>query len=80
MVRKQMYILPQQDVELKKLAKEKRVTEAEIIREALENFIMQEKLKQQRNPLWDIVGLSENENDPQNGATAHDRYLYASMQ
>lgn len=77
MVRKQMYILPEQDVELKKLAREKRVTEAEIVREALDSFIAQEKLRFQGNPLWDIVGISENEEDPQDGAMEHDKYLYS---
>lgn len=76
MVRKQTYILPEQDEELKKLAKIKMVTEAEIIREALDNFIRQEKKRLQENPLLEIVGISGDAEGPRDGSVNHDRYLY----
>lgn len=76
MVRKQTYIFPEQDEELKKLAKIKMVTEAEIIREALDNFISQEKKRLQENPLLEIVGISDETEGPQDGSVNHDRYLY----
>lgn len=77
MVRKQAYIFPEQDEELKKLAKIKMVTEAEIIREALDNFIRQEKKRLQENPLLKIVGIGGEEEGPQDGSVNHDKYLYS---
>ena len=41
MLRKQIYLLPQQDTKLKALAHQQRMTEAELIRQALEAFLNQ---------------------------------------
>lgn len=41
MVRKQVYIYPQQEAQLKRLAEERDVTEAELIREALDALLQQ---------------------------------------
>lgn len=77
MVRKQTYLLPEQDRELKELAKVKRVTEAEVIREALDHFIKSEKKRWVSNPLLGIVGLCSGAEGPQDGSVNHDRYLYS---
>ena len=77
MVRKQTYILPEQNRELKELAKAKRVTEAEVIREALDHFIECEKKRCGSNPLLGIVGLCGETEGPQDGSVNHDRYLYS---
>jgi len=76
MVRKQTYIMPEQDEELKRLAKVKGVTEAEVIREALDNFIEQEKHRLKINPLREIIGISGETEGPQDGSVGHDRYIY----
>lgn len=39
MVRKQLYIYPQQNAQLKRVAESRAVTEAEVIREALESML-----------------------------------------
>lgn len=41
MLRKQVYLLPQQDSKLKALAHQQHVTEAELIRQAVEAFLSQ---------------------------------------
>jgi hypothetical protein len=41
MIRKQIYIAPQQDKFLKRLARQTRKTEAEIIRDAIEDYAQQ---------------------------------------
>ncbi|MFN8493304.1 MAG: hypothetical protein U0350_37245 [Caldilineaceae bacterium] len=41
MVRKQVYLLPQQEVKLKELAQQQLTTEAELIRKAVEAFLSQ---------------------------------------
>jgi hypothetical protein len=41
MVRKQIYLLPQQETKLKALAQQQRTTEAELIRKAVETFLSQ---------------------------------------
>jgi hypothetical protein len=41
MLRKQIYLLPQQDTKLKALAHQQRMTEAELIRQAVEIFLNQ---------------------------------------
>ncbi|HHV76265.1 MAG TPA: hypothetical protein GXX39_02700 [Syntrophothermus lipocalidus] len=76
MVRKQTYIMPEQDEELKKLAEVKQVAEAEVIREALDSFIRQEKHRLNINPLRSIIGISGEIEGPEDGSAAHDRYIY----
>ncbi len=41
MVRKQIYILPRQDEELKRLAEQRAVSEAELIREAIDELLQE---------------------------------------
>ena len=48
MIRKQLYIAPQQDKMLKRLARQTRKTEAEIIRDAIEEHARSLKDKQGR--------------------------------
>ncbi len=76
MIRKQTYILPEQDRKLKVLARMKQVTEAELIREALEQFLRREGARVEDNPLLKIVGIGGDSPGPVDGALNHDRYLY----
>lgn len=76
MIRKQTYILPEQDRMLKALARMKQVTEAELIREALEQFLRREEANAENNPLLKIVGIGGDGPGPVDGALNHDCYLY----
>jgi hypothetical protein len=55
MVRKQIYIEPRQDKALKKLARRTGMTEAQIIRTALEAHIDELARQQQRKAAWEKV-------------------------
>jgi hypothetical protein len=76
MIRKQTYITSGQNKELKKLAKVKQTTEAQVIREALEYYIREERKKTTHNPLLDLIGLGGDAPGPRDGSVNHDRYLY----
>ncbi len=76
MIRKQTYLFPEQEKKLKELAKLKKVTEAEIIREALEHFLKEEEKGLIENPLFKIIGISGSAAGPEDGSVHHDKYLY----
>jgi len=76
MIRKQTYITSEQNKELKKLAKLKQITEARVIREALEYYIKEERKKATHNPLLDLIGVGGDAPGPRDGSVNHDRYLY----
>ncbi len=49
MLRKQIYLLPQQDTKLKSLAYQQQTTEAELIRQAVEVFLSQPQAKSDKH-------------------------------
>ncbi len=53
MVRKQMYLEPRQDVQIKQLAQARSTTEAEVIREAINLFLSQVARQQRAQEAWD---------------------------
>ncbi|HXA66794.1 MAG TPA: hypothetical protein VNV82_16665 [Bryobacteraceae bacterium] len=55
MIRKQIYIAPQQDKMLKRLARQTRKTEAEIIRDAIEEHARSLRDKQSRVQAWRAI-------------------------
>ncbi|MSP63615.1 MAG: hypothetical protein EXR72_25380 [Myxococcales bacterium] len=62
MVRKQIYLTPDQDRRLRQAAVRQRRAEAEIVREALDRQIPDDgagKSDLARDPLWGIVGLGK---------------------
>lgn len=73
LVRKQTYITPAQDDALKRVAGRRSRTEAEIIREALEQYLRAQEGRR-RYPLLDIIGIASG--GPIAGSEHHDRDLY----
>ena len=57
LVRKQTYITVSQDRAVKRLAQQKGVTEAEILRKALDLFLIREGIGENEDPFADLLGL-----------------------
>lgn len=72
LVRKQTYISRKQDAALKRIALRQKVTEAEIIRRAIDAYI--KPLEAESNPLLELEGIGAGGSE--DGAENHDRYLY----
>lgn len=73
MVRKQIYLKREQEKQIKKIARLRNVSEAEIIRTAVDSFIARNKPKE-INPLFELIGMCKGES-PADLAENHDRYL-----
>jgi hypothetical protein len=77
LVRKQVYITPEQDDLLKDMANREKRSEAEIIRAALDARLRPRKAPPRRlsdDPLWGIIGLGAGESGD---VSEHvDHYLY----
>lgn len=73
MIRKQIYLKPSQQKQLKSFAKTKNISEAETIRMAIDSFIAQNQ-SSESNPLQQLVGLCK-ESAPTDLAEKHDQYL-----
>jgi predicted DNA-binding protein len=52
MIRKQVYLDPKKERELKRMARETGKTEATIIREALDHLILETRLDKERMEAW----------------------------
>jgi len=52
MIRKQVYLKPQQDVQIKQLAQERGITEAEIIRKAVDLLLAEIRRQQRAQVAW----------------------------
>ncbi len=74
-VRKQIYITPEQNEDLKALALIDGISEAGIIREALSAYVAarQEKATKE-DPLADLIGVGTSKHT--DSAQRHDHYLY----
>ena len=79
MERKQIYLATGSDARLKKLAKRKGVSEASLIREAVDQYLAKAESEtaedEGRDPLLRLVGLYQGA-APADGAANHDQYLY----
>ena len=73
MVRKQIYLKREQEKQIKKIARLRNVSEAEIIRTAVDSFIARNKPKE-INPLFELIGMCKGVS-PADLAENHDRYL-----
>jgi len=74
LVRKQVYLKKDQDCLIKDLAAKRKVTEAEIIREALDEYLADRVSLPPGNPLSEIVGLGAS--GSRDGSVEHDRDIY----
>jgi hypothetical protein len=73
MIRKQIYLEPSQNDAIKLLSTRKGATEAEIIREALDLYLVAHREAQQ-DPLMQMIGrISSGKRD---GSLRHDRDIY----
>ncbi len=72
-VRKQIYLEPEQNRQIKQLSARKGKTEAEIIREAIDNYLITNK-KDQADPLLELTALVKK--NIIDGSTSHDEAIY----
>ncbi|NMB25229.1 MAG: hypothetical protein GX986_06835 [Firmicutes bacterium] len=74
-IRKQIYITPEQNEDLKTLALMDGVSEASIIREALSTYVAaRQKKAAKKDPLADLIGLGVSKHT--DSALRHDHYLH----
>ncbi len=59
LVRKQTYITPAQDRAVKLLAQRQGTTEAEILRQAIDQFLIRHGISETRDPFVDLIGMFE---------------------
>ncbi len=57
LVRKQTYITPAQDRAVKRLAHQQGITEAEILRKALDQFLAREGIIETQDPFAELIGM-----------------------
>lgn len=73
MIRKQVYLAPEQIKLLKLLARKANVTEAEVVRRAIEDYARKEKVIDD-DPLLELIGMVKG--GPPDASINHDYYLY----
>ena len=82
MTRTQIYLTEEQRKQIQRLAELQHKTMAQVIREAVEEYVIQrmdtENLRKASvnptDPLWDIIGLGDS--GITDGSIHHDRYIY----
>jgi len=57
LVRKQTYSTPAQDRAVKRLAHQQGITEAEILRKALDQFLAREGIIETQDPFAELIGM-----------------------
>ena len=59
LVRKQLYITPEQDMMVKRLAQQQGTTEADILRRAIDQFLARQGIVETQDPFADLIGMFE---------------------
>jgi len=59
LVRKQTYITPTQDRAVKLLAQRQGTTEAEILRQAIDQFLIRHGISETQDPFAELIGMFE---------------------
>lgn len=59
LIPKQTYITPDQDRAVKQLAQRQGITEAEILRKAIDQFLAWEGIREIEDPFADMIGMVE---------------------
>ena len=73
--RTQLYFPDQLFEELKREAKKRRTSLAELVRSALKEFLAKNKVQEwDKDPLWEMIGKGESKDGDL--SVHHDRYLY----
>lgn len=70
LVRKQTYLTKEQDRLIKQLSRTQGLSEAEIVRKAVNHYLETRGAGSSRDALWDVVGIANS--GAKNGSTAHD--------
>jgi hypothetical protein len=82
MKRKQIYIAPEQEARLQRLAESRHVPVSLLIREAVAEYLVERETphfeRSEDNPLWGIVGLVDDPDAPTDGSLNVDHYLYGA--
>lgn len=63
LVRKQTYITPEQDSALKRLARRDGTTEAEIIRRAIDHWLVSEGIETRGDPYAPVIAIFDGPNE-----------------
>lgn len=77
MIRKQVYLEPKQDEMIKQLSAGEGKSEAEIIRDAIDRYLVTEK-KLGNDPLEKLIGMVEKK-ELQDDSLNHDHSLYSDQ-
>ncbi|MCJ7841122.1 ribbon-helix-helix protein, CopG family [Lederbergia sp. NSJ-179] len=72
-IRKQIYLEPKQNEQIKLLSARQNKTEAQIIREAINHYLTENK-KELDDPILELIGMVKNETC--DGSTNHDQDIY----
>lgn len=79
--RKQIYLDPQSEHTIKKLARRTGLPEAEHIRRAVADYLRRTQQPgsiDKADPLLRLIGICDNPKGPRDSALRHDAYLYES--
>lgn len=78
MKRKPVYLEPEQERRLKELAERGGVPEAEVVRQAVEEYLREHErqLTAEENPLLEIIGIVPDPDAPRDGSIRYKEYLY----
>lgn len=76
MKRKQIYLDEDQEAAIKRLAAERGVSEAYVIREAMAEYLREHRAEHDRNPLLDLLGTIDDDQLPPDASTTYKRDLY----
>ena len=75
--RKQIYLDPENDRRIKKLARATGLTEAEHIRRAIASYVAKvPDLDDATHPLARMIGICDSPLGPKDTSVQHDKYLY----
>jgi hypothetical protein len=82
MKRKQIYIAPEQEEQLRRLSEARHVPLSALIREAVAEYLVEQETphpeRPEDHPLWGIVGLVDDPDAPTDASINHDHYLYGA--
>ena len=71
LVRKQLYITPEQDMMVKRLAQQQGTTEADILRRAIDQFLARQGIVETQDPFADLIGMFEGPTEVDHDARYH---------
>lgn len=82
MKRKQIYVDPQHEEQLKQLAYRRNVPVSHLIREAIAEYLVEQETphlaRLEDHPLWNIVGIVDDPDGPTDGSINLKHYLYGA--